>query len=130
MVIEENDVHSDNLAIIFGWFAILSLMLNAKKSLSSHQISRDIGIRQPTVLSIQNRIRKAMSSDRVQLLQGIVAMDETYIGGKPRKKVESKRGRGTRKMAVVGAVERGGTVRVKPAKENKPNFKIPSGFVR
>ncbi|MDT8447616.1 MAG: transposase [bacterium] len=37
---------------------------------------------------------------------------------------------GTNKMAVVSAVERGGKVLAKPAKENKLNFKILSGFVR
>ncbi len=100
------------------WFAILNLMLNAKKSLSSYQISRDIGIRQPTVLSVQNRIREAMSTDQGVLLKGIVEMDETYIGGKPRKSNlrddddgdENKRGRGTSKLPVVGMVERGGRV--------------------
>jgi len=112
------------------WFAILRLMLNAKKSLSSYQISRDIGIRQPTVLSVQNRIREAMATDQGQLLKGIVEMDETYIGGKPRYKGKSKRGRGTDKMAVMGAVERGGKVVAKPAAENKLSFKILSGFVK
>ena len=112
------------------WFAILSLMLNAKKSLSSYQISRDIGIRQPTVLSIQNKIRKAMASSQGQLLKGIVEMDETYIGGKPRGNVPAKRGRGTNKMAVIGAVERSGKVRAVPAKKNKLNFAVLSGFVK
>jgi len=100
------------------WFAILNYMLNAKKSLSSYQISREIGIRQPTVLSVQNRIREAMAGDQGTLLRGIVEMDETYIGGKPRKSNfrddddgdENKRGRGTKKLPVVGMVERGGKV--------------------
>ena len=52
-------------------------------------------------------------------LKGIIEADETYIGGSPRKKnkksdrddaPKNPRGRGTRKMAIVGAVERGGKV--------------------
>ena len=56
-----------------------------------------------------------MGKDNV-LLQGLVEADETYIGGSSRKdydKEESeprKRGRGTAKDAVIGAVARGGKV--------------------
>ena len=52
--------------------------------------------------------------DNGELLRGIVEMDETYIGGKPRKGgPPSKRGRGTKKTPVVGMVERDGNVRAK-----------------
>ena len=50
------------------------------------------------------------------LLQGIVEVDETYIGGRPRKENKkedrepAKRGRGTDKTAVFGVVEREGKV--------------------
>jgi len=65
-----------------------------------------------------HRIRTAMAADEEQdrLLHGIVEADETYVGGKPRKvnkrddHVPAKRGRGTAKTAVIGAVERGGRV--------------------
>jgi transposase-like protein len=105
------------------WFLVLALMLNAKKSASSHQIARDIGIRQPTVWSMMHRIRVAMEHDQFhnELLHGIVEMDETYVGGKPRKGNKRgedqphKRGRGTDKTPVIGVVERGGRVVAKPA---------------
>lgn len=76
-----------------NWFLCLALMLNAKKSASSHQIARDLGIRQPTVWSMMHRIRVAMANDPQQskLLHGIVEADETYIGA--RNKRGSKRGR-------------------------------------
>ena len=56
------------------------------------------------------------------VLQGIIEADETYIGGKPRKKNKkedrepAKRGRGTSKNAVIGAVERRGQVVAEVAK--------------
>lgn len=85
----------------------MSLMLNARKGLSAYQISRDLGIRRPTVWSMMHRIRKAMKTSEVELLSGVVEMDETYIGGKPRKRNNDKdddgnlptikRGRGTKK---------------------------------
>jgi transposase-like protein len=119
------------------WFAILNSMLNAKKSLSSYQISRDIGIRQPTVLSVQNRIRQAMSTDQGKLLKGIVEMDETYVGGKPRKSnfrddddTDNKRGRGTDKLPIVGAVERGGNVVAKVMNGVKLGAETLTNFVK
>jgi len=105
------------------WFLVLALMLNAEKSASACRIARDLGIRRPTVWSMMHRVRLAMASDAEQaaLLHGIVEMDETYVGGKPRSGKPRKgnrreddqpaeRGRGTKKAAVPGAVERGGRV--------------------
>ena len=47
-------------------------------------------MRQPTVWSMMIRIRKAMNGSQAELLSGIVEMDETYIGGKPRKRNNDK----------------------------------------
>ena len=104
---------------------ILALMLNAKKSASAYQVARDLGMRRPTVWSLMHRIRTAMASDADQaaLLHGIVEADETYVGGKPRKGNKrdddkpGKRGRGTKKVAVVGAVERHGRVSARVAED-------------
>lgn len=76
-----------------SWFLCIALMLNAKKSASSYQIARDLGMRRPTVWSMMHRIRLAMANDQEQadLLHGIVEADETYIGA--RRKRGSKRGR-------------------------------------
>src|ERR1700730_12732232 len=69
------------------WFLALAIMLNAKKNVSNLQLSRDLGLPYKTAWSLALRIREAMLSDPAQkrLFQGIVEMDETYIGGKPRK---------------------------------------------
>ena len=65
------------------WFLLISLMLTAKKGLSSMQAARVLEMRQPTVWSMMHRVRRALADDG-QLLHGWVEMDETYIGGKPR----------------------------------------------
>jgi transposase-like protein len=106
-------------------------MQNAKKGLSACQATRDIEMNRPTVWSMMHRIRKAMSSDN-SLLSGIIEMDETYVGGKPRKdnkkddddenNTPNPRGRGTKKTAVVGMVERGGNVKAKSVSKNEFNF--------
>ena len=98
------------------WFLAIGLIANAKKSLSSCQLARDLQVSQPAAWYMQQRIRVAMVASERELLQGIIEMDETYLGGKPRKgnKREddkpAKKGRGTSKQTVVGAVERGGRV--------------------
>jgi transposase-like protein len=120
-----------------NWFLVLGLMLNAKKSASAYQIARDIGMRRPTVWSMMHRIRVAMASDPAQnaLLHGIVEADETYVGGKPRKgnrrddDKPNKRGRGTKKAAVIGVIERGGRVIARPAKRGELSTKGLSKFI-
>ena len=110
------------------WFLGIALMVNAKKSLSSYQIARDCDLTQPTALYMQQRIRAAMAADQASMLQGIVEADETFVGGKPRKanrrmddhnRPNRPRGRGTKKISVVGAVERGGKVTARVATDLK-----------
>lgn len=115
------------------WFLAISLILNAKKGISARQLGRDLEVNKNTAWYLAMRIRKAMvESEQRELLQGIVEMDETYIGGKPRKgdgKIR-KRGRGTTKTPVVGMVERGGHVKAKAVKNKKLNSKTLSSLVR
>ena len=66
------------------WFVGIALMINAKKSLSSCQMARDLDMDDKTCWYMQQRIRKAMSTKEIQLLKDIVEIDETYVGGKPR----------------------------------------------
>ena len=96
------------------WFLLLSLMLSAKKGLSAMQAARDLEMRRPTVWSMMHRVRKALVDDG-KLLAGIVEIDETYIGGKPRRRSDDPPGgQGvTTKEPVVGAVERGGRVKAR-----------------
>jgi len=98
------------------WFLAIGILVNAKKSVSSFQLARDLDMNQKSAWYMQQRIRAAMATAEGVLLQGIVEADETYVGGKPRKgnrrddDKPNKRGRGTKKVPVVGAIERGGRV--------------------
>ncbi len=98
------------------WFVAIVLVVNAKKSLSSYQLSRDLELNQKSAWYMQQRIRAAMANDQAPMLAGVVVADETYVGGKPRKRNKreddkpSKRGHGTDKTPVIGAVERDGNV--------------------
>ena len=101
------------------WFLALCLILNVKKGISARQFARDIKVNKDTAWYMGMRIRRAMLDQR-DLLLGIVEMDETYIGGKPRKGGgPNKRGRGTKKKPVVGMAEHGGKIKAKPVKNVK-----------
>ena len=95
----------------------IALILNAKKGLSSYQLQRDLDLNQKTAWYLLTRIRAEMANKTSPIvLQGIIEADETYLGGKPRKKNQkadrepSPRGKATSKTPVIGAVERGGQV--------------------
>ena len=113
-------------------------MMNAKKGLSALQLSRDLEVNKNTAWRIAMQIRKAMSqAEHRNLLTGIVEMDETYVGGKPRNGTKGdgpdgkhKPGRGTKKVPVVGAVERGGSVTAKVVAKDKLKGKNLRAFVR
>ena len=119
------------------WFLGISLILNAKKGLSSRQLARHLEVNKNTAWYMAMRIRKAMFQNR-KLLSGIVEMDETYIGGKPRKHnkrnddpdLRSKRGRGTDKTPVVGMVERNGNIKASVRRKDQLNFKGLSRLIR
>ncbi len=101
------------------WFLAIAILINAKKSVSSHQLARDLELNQKTAWFLNMRIREGMVDDAV-FLNGIVEADETYIGGKPRKSDRNdddppKPGRGTKKQPVIGALARGGKVVAQPA---------------
>lgn len=118
------------------WFLAISLILNARKGISARQLARDIEVNRNTAWYMSMRIRKAMTqfSDQT-LLKGIVEMDETYIGGKPRKGNNKdgeplKRGRGTKKTPVIGMIERGGNVKARVSKKGELTANKLSALVR
>jgi transposase-like protein len=107
------------------WFTALYLVAAASKGLSSVKLGEHLGVGQKTAWFLGQRIRRMME-DRDGLLSGIVEVDETYLGGKKRKRGQtSKRdpdddqptGRsGTRKSMVTVATERGGRARATKGK--------------
>jgi len=104
------------------WFLAISLVLNAKKGLSARQLGRDIEVTKDTAWFMLMRIRKAFV-EYGELLEGIIEIDETYVGGKNKnrhndKKTKGGQGRGGEdKTAVAGALQRDGKVVAKKVKD-------------
>ena len=92
------------------WMFAINLFLQAKKGTSSCQLQRELGVTHKTAWRINHQIRKAMADKEFSnKFECIVEIDETYVGGKPRKgasQMPNKRGRGTKKTPVVGIKER------------------------
>ena len=83
------------------------------------QLQRELDINYNSALFLLNRTRFGMkdwpgegSGAKVGAGGGTLEADETYVGGKPRYKGTSKRGRGTKKTPVFAMVERGGRLRM------------------
>lgn len=104
-------MHGSHLGIK-TWLMAFHLLCSSKKGMSALQLQRELGIKTyKTALFLVNRIRLSMREQGVlSKLQGIVEVDETYVGGKPRKihGERNKRGRGTKKTPVVVLIERRG----------------------
>ena len=86
------------------WFWAIFLVATRTTGSSARQLQYDLDISYPTAWSWCHKIRRAMQDrDTRYTLQGVVELDDTYIGGKWK---PGKRGRGARsKVPVLVAVE-------------------------
>jgi transposase-like protein len=101
------------------WLMAFHLMCSSKKGISANQLQRDLGLGSyHTAWFMAHRVRFAMSQEPIKgKLKGRIEIDETYIGGKPRKgSPKSKRGRGTKKTPIMVLVEKDGAAISKPLK--------------
>jgi transposase-like protein len=109
------------------WFLTIGLVLNSKMGISAKEIQRQLGVSLKTAWLTAMKIRCAMISNDTQL-HGVLEMDESYFGASSKKLSKltdksvpilssvstiKKRGRGTKKIPVVGIVEKGGNVKTK-----------------
>jgi hypothetical protein len=92
------------------WFMAIAVVCQAKKGISANQVGRSIGVTTKSAWHLCHRIREAMNEGDFPLLTGTVEIDETYVGGKPRKG-EPRQSYYDRKVPVMGMKERDGRVR-------------------
>jgi transposase-like protein len=91
-------------------------MVEAKKGISANQLKRSLAISYKTAWYLCHRIRKAIEeiTDKPKL-DGIVEVDETYVGGRYDKR---RKREAFKKQAVIGLLQRDGTFEAKTITRN------------
>lgn len=80
-------IFEDSHIGISKWLMIIHLMTSSKKGVSAHQVHREVGVTYKSAWFACHRIREAMRKEPMaSMLSGTVEVDETYVGGKPRKR--------------------------------------------
>ena len=99
------------------WVYAMYLLVTARKGVSSLQLAKEIGVTQKTAWFMLQRLREACA-DTGGKLDGVVEVDEAYIGGKEKAKHASNRLRAGRgvvgKQAIIGLRQRDGRSIAKP----------------
>jgi ISXO2-like transposase domain/Transposase zinc-ribbon domain len=98
-------VFQDSKLPLTIWFAAIYHLSQGKNGISSIELGRRLGVRQPTAWLVKHKLMRAMAEREAQKprLEGRVEVDDAYLGGE---RQGGKRGRGAAgKTPIVAAVE-------------------------
>lgn len=110
------------------WLVAMYLVLH-KRGISSVQLGKDIGVTQKTAWFMLHRIRNAFGNEIQEKLDGIIEIDETFVGGKnsnrhKNKRIQYKPGRSwSDKIPVMGLLEREESEIIRRPNKNDPSKK-------
>lgn len=114
-------VFEDSHIPLNKWLQALHLIAASKKGISALQLQRMLDLKSyKSAWFMAHRLRYAMAEGPLMnLLKGVIEVDETYVGGKRslRKGQYARRGHpgpDSNKTPVLALVERGGKVRARP----------------
>jgi transposase-like protein len=112
--VRTDSVMEDSRIPLMHWCRAFWRVCSSKKGIAAKQIQRETGLSYKSALFLMHRVRYALADMPDCKLTGIVEVDETYVGGKPRKDgTKHKTGRGTKKTPVAVLVERNGNARAR-----------------
>src|SRR3954470_10120697 len=98
-------VFQDTKLPLVTWFAAVYHLTRSKNGISSIELGRRLGVRQPTAWLVKHKLMRAMAAREAgkPKLSGRVEVDDAYLGGE---RQGGKRGRGAAgKTPIIAAVE-------------------------
>lgn len=111
------------------WFLAAYMMCESKKGISANQLKRTLAVSYKTAWYLCHRIRSAMDEAVIEQLEGVVEIDETYIGGKSTGRGRDKGKKFEDKTMVLGAIERGGNIRLRVEQRKRANNEILTKWI-
>ncbi len=96
-----------------SWFYAMFLMINTRAGVSAKTLQRELGVTYKTAWRMFHQIRKLMSDDSFMFTDGVVEIDETYVGGKGINRGRVADFHSKQKEAIMGFVQRDGKVFLK-----------------
>ena len=119
----------------YQWKALLKWFLRCQ---SANVVCEETGLSKYKVLKALGLVRQGMAQDIPEVFEGIVEVDETYLGGQKKNKRKSqlrkdkdicgrasKRGFGTTKQPVFGILARSGKVHAELVDDTEAKDLIP-----
>src|SRR4051794_35720799 len=98
-------VFQDTKLPLTAWFIAIYHLTRSKGGISSIELARRLGVRQPTAWLMKHKLMRAMAEREAKKpkLEGRIEIDDAYLGGE---RSGGKRGRGAAgKTPIVAAVE-------------------------
>jgi len=103
-------IFNDSHLPLWKWFLCVYLLCESRIGISANQIKRTLGISYKTAWYLCHRVRAAMKEVNPEPLDGVLEMDETYVGGKE-SNMHRGRVKNSKKQVVFGIKQRGGELR-------------------
>jgi transposase-like protein len=100
-------VFNDTRLPILTWFMAAEMVMSAKKGMSAVQVQRHLGIKSyQTAWHMVHRIREGMDQKDASPMTGVVEIDETYVGGRTKRRFNRANEPKAPKDVVVAMRER------------------------
>lgn len=116
------------------WFYAMYVMASTRCGISAKQLERELGVTYKTAWRMFNLIRNELMEQDAEPLSGEVELDETFVGGKPRRSdIARRKALGwtpqtdywERKAIVFGAVERHGRIKAEVVRNSRASVIEP-----